>query len=88
MGLTWPWSSVDPSGRDVISVSPYEWFSAEDGHEWCVAFEQGGDIGLSANERAFVLNNFELLASHFARLPVREGGSLPNPTYADDDDDA
>ena len=73
---------------NTARVSPYEWFSAEDGHEWCVAFEQGGDIGLSANERAFVLNNFELLASHFARLPVREGGPLPNPTYADDDDDA
>ena len=73
---------------NVVGVLPYEWFSAEDGREWCVSFEQGGDIGLSAYERAFVLNNFELLASHFARLPVREGGPLPNSTYyADDDDD-
>ena len=46
-----------------------------------MGFEQGGEIELSAYERAFVLNNFELLASHFAGLTVREGGPLPNGTW-------
>jgi hypothetical protein len=63
---------------NTVWVTPYEWFTAEDGGEWCVEFEQGGEIGLSGDEQAFVLNNFALLASHFAGLTVRYGGPLPN----------
>ena len=59
-----------------------------------MGFEQGGEIGLSAYERAFVLNNFELLASHFAGLSVRHGGphcqirlaTMVIPSLADHDD--
>jgi hypothetical protein len=58
---------------NCIEVSPYEWFSAPDGHGWCVTFaqafsSQGGaeDISLTPDEEAFVLNNFAILAEYFA----------------------
>eukprot|EP01047_Picozoa_sp_COSAG01_P035522 COSAG01_NODE_2733_length_7167_cov_48.846067_3_plen_161_part_00 len=63
---------------NTVWVTPYEWFTAEDGGRWCVPFAQGGEIGLSGDEQAFVLNNFALLASHFAGLKRRYGGPLPN----------
>ena len=60
------------SATNCIWVTPYEWFSAPDGHEWCVPFEQksstqGGadDISLTTDEAQFVLNNFEALAEYF-----------------------
>ena len=60
-------------GDNAVWVSPYEWFSAPDGRDWCVPFtqefsSQGGaeDISLTPDEEAFVLNNFAILAEYFA----------------------
>eukprot|EP01046_Picozoa_sp_COSAG06_P071190 COSAG06_NODE_20254_length_802_cov_1.773826_2_plen_117_part_00 len=59
-------------GDNCIEVTPYEWFSAPDGRDWCVPFAQdkgaspAGDISLTGEEVAFVWNNFDALATFFA----------------------
>lgn len=59
--------------NNCVAVTPYEWFSAPDGRDWCVPFtqefsSQSGlkDISLTDEEEAFVRNNFEALAAFFA----------------------
>ena len=32
--------TMDFSAHNCITVTPYEWFSAADGHDWCVLFAQ------------------------------------------------
>jgi hypothetical protein len=62
---------------NCIKVTPYEWFSAPDGRDWCVPFAQRSgaidfkipgveDISLTGKEEAFVLNNFDAFAEYFA----------------------
>lgn len=58
--------------NNCVTVTPHQWFSAPDGHDWCVPFTQrfsaqGGadDISLTATEEAFVLENFGAFAKHF-----------------------
>ena len=70
---------------NCIKVTPYEWFSAPDGRDWCVPFaqafsSQGGaeDISLTGEEEAFVLNNFAAFAEYFA-----PPATLPD-TYVDE----
>ena len=70
---------------NCIEVSPYEWFSAPDGHGWCVTFAQafsaqGGadDISLTGEEVAFVVNNFEALATFFAQGEDVPGKQCPH----------
>ena len=78
-------------------MTPYEWFSAADGRDWCVPFEQ--DAGntdqqrawaLTGEEQAFVLSNFELFAAHFkAAQPrlVRQNAVTEDEDFDDDEVD-
>ena len=61
------------SGANCVWVTPYEVFSAPDGREWCVGWDQGGDIGLDGYEQCFVLNNFPLLADKLSGKPTFGG---------------
>jgi hypothetical protein len=69
---------TDFSTHNCITVTPYEWFSAADGRDWCVPFEQGAGNtdqqrawALTGEEQAFVLSNFELFAAHFEAAQPR-----------------
>jgi hypothetical protein len=78
-------------------VTPYEWFSAADGRDWCVPFEQGAGNtdqqrawALTGEEQAFVLSNFELFAAHFeAAQPrlVRQNAVTEDEDFDGGDDD-
>ena len=46
---------------NCVTVTPYEWLSAPDGRGWCVSW----DAALTDEEKAFVMDKFELFAAHF-----------------------
>ena len=67
--------TTDYSTHNCITVTPYEWFSAADGRDWCVLFAQDAcntdqqrTWALTEEEQAFVLSNFPLFAAHFKAI--------------------
>ena len=67
--------TTDFSTHNCITVTPYEWFSAADGRDWCVLFAQDAcntdqqrTWALTEEEQAFVLSNFPLFAAHFKAI--------------------
>ena len=46
---------------NCVTITPYEWLSAPDGRDWCVSW----DAALTDEEKAFVMDKFELFAAHF-----------------------
>ena len=52
---------------NCITITPYEWFSAPDGHDWCVSWDHyvHADATLTDEEKSFVMDKFELFATHF-----------------------
>ena len=52
---------------NCITITPYEWFSASNGRDWCVSWDQYAwpDAALTDEEKAFVMDKFELFAAHF-----------------------
>ena len=71
--------TTDYSTHNCITVTPYEWFSAADGRDWCVLFAQDAcntdqqrTWALTEEEQAFVLSNFPLFAAHFKAISDSE----------------
>jgi hypothetical protein len=71
--------TTDFSTHNCITVTPYEWFSAADGRDWCVLFAQDAcntdqqrTWALTEEEQAFVLSNFPLFAAHFKAISDSE----------------
>eukprot|EP01043_Picozoa_sp_COSAG02_P022542 COSAG02_NODE_1175_length_14063_cov_24.197794_10_plen_188_part_00 len=52
---------------NCVEVTPYEWFSAANGRNWCVSW----DAALTDEEKAFVMDNFDLFAEHFEPRAAR-----------------
>ena len=52
---------------NCITITPYEWFSAPDGRGWCVSWDHyvHADATLTDKEKSFVMDKFELFATHF-----------------------
>ena len=52
---------------NCITITPHEWFSAPDGRDWCVSWDHyvHADAALTDEEKSFVMDKFELFATHF-----------------------
>ena len=50
-----------------VEVTPYEYFSAANGRDWCVSWDHyaHADFALTGEEKNFVVNSFDLFAAHF-----------------------
>ena len=52
---------------NCVEVTPYEYFSAANGRDWCVSWDHyaHADFALTGEEKNFVVNSFDLFAAHF-----------------------
>ncbi len=67
---------------NCVEVTPYEWFSAANGRNWCVSWDHyvHADAALTDEEKAFVMDNFDLFAAHFEPRAAESRRLLDNAT--------